>query len=233
MRATGQTRNLKVHSRERGQGGRRAGDPGRMAGRFGRRLAVRAGIWPGKSHSGSGGRRTIPNTESAGAVCCQQHRLLGLRRRPLIIAGLGTPIFAEALAGTLLLIHGGIAQNVGPILEMVTAKYLLRGKEEWEARRAAQDIFRGILARRQERRSGLGRQHNPELGRSVEGDHSLGHQPVYRDDHPRGAGRAGRRLLGFPDARRDVRRRYGLLRRAATADEFQDQIAAIMDALQV
>ena len=39
---------------------------------------------------------------------------------------------------------------------------------------------------------------------------------------------AGRRLLGFPDARRHGRRRHGLLRCAERHDEFQDRIAAIM-----
>ncbi len=39
--------------------------------------------------------------------------------------------FPEALAKSLVLVHGGMAQNVGPILNMVTAKYLLRGPDEW------------------------------------------------------------------------------------------------------
>ncbi len=47
----------------------------------------------------------------------------------------------EVLAQSLVLVHGGMAQNVGPILNMVTAKYLLRGSEEWRARLEALDIF--------------------------------------------------------------------------------------------
>jgi hypothetical protein len=35
------------------------------------------------------------------------------------------------------LVHGGMAQNVGPILEMVTEKYLLRSESEWQGRQAA------------------------------------------------------------------------------------------------
>ena len=31
-----------------------------------------------------------------------------------------------------MLVHGGMAQNVGPILEMVTEKYLLRSEAEWD-----------------------------------------------------------------------------------------------------
>ena len=41
--------------------------------------------------------------------------------------------------------HGGMAQNVGPILEMVTEKYLLREEEEWYARHKAMDILENLL----------------------------------------------------------------------------------------
>ncbi len=54
--------------------------------------------------------------------------------------------FSEALARSLVLVHGGMAQNVGPILNMVTAKYLLRGEAEWRARLDALEIFDEILA---------------------------------------------------------------------------------------
>ena len=40
-----------------------------------------------------------------------------------------------------MLVHGGMAQNVGPILEMVTEKYLLRSPAEWEARKEAIEIL--------------------------------------------------------------------------------------------
>jgi len=53
--------------------------------------------------------------------------------------------FQEALAESLVLVHGGMAQNVGPILNMVTEKYLLRSREEWEARQEALKIFEGIV----------------------------------------------------------------------------------------
>ena len=38
---------------------------------------------------------------------------------------------------SLVLVHGGMAQNVGPVLEMVTEKYLLRERAEWAARAEA------------------------------------------------------------------------------------------------
>jgi len=41
------------------------------------------------------------------------------------------------LQESLVLVHGGMAQDVGPILEMVTEKYLLRSATEWSGRRQA------------------------------------------------------------------------------------------------
>ena len=43
----------------------------------------------------------------------------------------------RALQDSLVLVHGGMAQNVGPILEMVTEKYLLRSGAEWHGRQEA------------------------------------------------------------------------------------------------
>lgn len=54
--------------------------------------------------------------------------------------------FHDALAQSLVLVHGGMAQNVGPILNMVTEKHLLRGREEWAARAEAMEIFDAIVA---------------------------------------------------------------------------------------
>jgi len=62
-----------------------------------------------------------------------RHRLLG-----------GTEISAESLAAlesSLVLTHGGMAQDVGPILEMVTERYLLRSGPEWQARLRAREVF--------------------------------------------------------------------------------------------
>jgi hypothetical protein len=52
----------------------------------------------------------------------------------------------QALQDSLVLVHGGMAQNVGPILEMVTEKYLLRSETEWLARQEGSRIFNDILA---------------------------------------------------------------------------------------
>jgi hypothetical protein len=43
----------------------------------------------------------------------------------------------EKLQQSLVLVHGGMAQDVGPVLEMVTEKYLLRSGPEWLGRKQA------------------------------------------------------------------------------------------------
>lgn len=50
------------------------------------------------------------------------------------------------LQDSLILFHGGMAQNVGPILQQVTEKYLLRADVEWRARKDAIALLREIEA---------------------------------------------------------------------------------------
>ncbi len=52
----------------------------------------------------------------------------------------------ERLQSSLVLVHGGMAQDVGPILEMVTEKYLLRSEAEWAGRQQAMRIYDEIVA---------------------------------------------------------------------------------------
>ena len=52
----------------------------------------------------------------------------------------------QRLQDCLVLVHGGMAQDVGPILEMVTEKYLLRSEAEWQGRQEAIHIFDQIVA---------------------------------------------------------------------------------------
>ncbi|HOT92092.1 MAG TPA: UTP--glucose-1-phosphate uridylyltransferase [Anaerolineae bacterium] len=49
------------------------------------------------------------------------------------------------LQDSLVLVHGGMAQDVGPILEMVTEKYLLRSEAEWIGRQKAMRIYDEIV----------------------------------------------------------------------------------------
>ncbi len=51
----------------------------------------------------------------------------------------------QKLQDSLVIVHGGMAQDVGPILEMVTEKYLLRSKKEWEARQNAISYFDEVV----------------------------------------------------------------------------------------
>src|SRR5438445_9980476 len=67
-----------------------------------------------------------------------QHRILD--------ANDASPETRRKLQDSLVLVHGGMAQNVGPILEMVTEKYLLRSAAEWKARQSMLAILEEILS---------------------------------------------------------------------------------------
>ncbi|EMI42654.1 UTP--glucose-1-phosphate uridylyltransferase [Rhodopirellula sp. SWK7] len=51
----------------------------------------------------------------------------------------------KKLQDSLVLVHGGMAQNVGPILEMVTEHYLVRGDAQWTARKEAMKIYDDVV----------------------------------------------------------------------------------------
>ncbi|TWU45646.1 UTP--glucose-1-phosphate uridylyltransferase [Novipirellula aureliae] len=51
----------------------------------------------------------------------------------------------EKIQQSLVLVHGGMAQNVGPILEMVTEHYLLRSEKEWQGRKEAMLILDEVV----------------------------------------------------------------------------------------
>jgi hypothetical protein len=57
-----------------------------------------------------------------------------------------SPQTRQQICDSFVLVHGGMAQNVGPVLEMVTEKYLLRSEAEWAARQEAIAVLRGIEA---------------------------------------------------------------------------------------
>ena len=75
------------------------------------------------------------------------HRLIDGGGEPSGAPAADHPLaFRDALARSLVLVHGGMAQNVGPILNMVTTKYLLRSDQEWLARHQALRIFDQVLS---------------------------------------------------------------------------------------
>ncbi len=57
-----------------------------------------------------------------------------------------SPETRRRLQESLVLVRGGMAQNVGPILEMVTEKYLLRSDAEWRGRQQAMGILDDIIS---------------------------------------------------------------------------------------
>ena len=56
----------------------------------------------------------------------------------------------QKLQESLVIVHGGMAQDVGPVLEIVTEKYLLRSKNEWEARQNAIFYFDEVVQKLKE-----------------------------------------------------------------------------------
>jgi hypothetical protein len=70
-----------------------------------------------------------------------------LPRHRILDASEVSPETRRRLQDSLVLVHGGMAQDVGPILEMVTEKYLLRSEAEWQGRQDAMRILDEILGR--------------------------------------------------------------------------------------
>ena len=72
----------------------------------------------------------------------------------------------QLLQSSLVLVHGGMAQDVGPILEMVTERYLLRSEKEWIARRQAMGILDDVM---EQLRAGDVRAIGGSTGRNFDG----------------------------------------------------------------
>jgi hypothetical protein len=98
------------------------------------------GVWPGmKLIQGS-----CPPSEGDPEFGVSRGRLLPTHK--ILDLGDASESVRKHLQDSLVLVHGGMAQNVGPILEMVTEKYLLRSEKEWDARQQAMGILEQILA---------------------------------------------------------------------------------------
>ncbi len=139
MRATGQTMALEgIHREEERRLVASRAILGEWIGGSGGGWQDSGGVWPGfKVIYGVPASEGDPEFGISRGCLLPRHRLLGPEDLH--------PEMKERLADSLVLVHGGIAQNVGPILEMVTEKYLLRGRKEWEARQAMRGIFDRIL----------------------------------------------------------------------------------------
>jgi len=139
MRATNQTRTMEgtLSEEERRLVASRA-ILGEWLGGSGGGWQDSGGAWPGfKVIQGVVARTTDPEYGISKGCLLPTHQLL--QEQDL------APDLHENLTRSLVLLHGGMAQNVGPILEMVTEKYLLRSKAEWEARLSMREIFDDIL----------------------------------------------------------------------------------------
>lgn len=140
MRATGQTERLVGAPTE---GERRTAAArailGEWLGGSGGGWQDSGGLWPGaKLIEGQLAQAGDPEFGKSRGRLLPAHRLLG----PGDLAA----DLPERLQQSLVLVHGGMAQDVGPVLEMVTEKYLLRSAAEWRGRRQALQLLEQILA---------------------------------------------------------------------------------------
>ena len=135
----------------------------------------------------------------------------------------------QRLQDSLVLVHGGMAQDVGPILEMVTEKYLLRSEAEWVGRREAIGILDEVLEAL--RRGDIGK-----IGAATQRNFDGPIQTVipwagnlYTDLLIRRAGEAmGRDFLGFWMLGGMAGGGMGFLFAPGSKVEAQERMAAIM-----
>ncbi|MDX2270060.1 MAG: UTP--glucose-1-phosphate uridylyltransferase [Bryobacter sp.] len=96
------------------------------------------GIWPAiKLIEGEAAREGDPEFGLSRGRLLPRHTLLSSEIAPEAQAN---------LEASLVLVHGGMSQDVGPILEMCTERYLLRSAREWQDRQKAMAIFDQLLA---------------------------------------------------------------------------------------
>ncbi|KAG7350936.1 UTP-glucose-1-phosphate uridylyltransferase [Nitzschia inconspicua] len=139
MRATGQTKSIEgsLTEDERRLVAARA-ILGEWLGGSGGGWQDSGGVWPGiKLIQGVKPEEYHPEYGVSRGRLLPVHRQLSDVEAPARLA--------QSLQDHLILVHGGMAQNVGPILEMVTEKYLLREADEWKARHDALRILDDIL----------------------------------------------------------------------------------------
>ncbi|HEY7120025.1 MAG TPA: UTP--glucose-1-phosphate uridylyltransferase, partial [Tepidisphaeraceae bacterium] len=140
MRATGQAKSLtgQLSEPERRLVAARA-ILGEWLGGSGGGWQDSGGVWPGmKLISGAVATPDDPEHGTSRGRLLPNHKILDPTD--------ASEPTRQRLQDSLVLVHGGMAQNVGPILEMVTEKYLLRSEREWRGRQEATHILDQILA---------------------------------------------------------------------------------------
>jgi hypothetical protein len=96
------------------------------------------GIWPGiKLICGTTAQAGDPEFGVSRGRLMPVHHVMGDDE--------ASPQTRQKIQDSLVLVHGGMAQNVGPILEMVTEHYLLRGEHEWAGRAEAMQILDDVV----------------------------------------------------------------------------------------
>lgn len=138
MRATGQIKSLQggLSESERRQVAARA-ILGEWLGGSGGGWQDSGGVWPGiKMIEGQTAGPDDPEFGVSRGRLLPSHRELTLEDV--------SETTRQALHDSFVLVHGGMAQDVGPILRMVTERYLLRSEAEWRARGDAIEIMRQI-----------------------------------------------------------------------------------------
>lgn len=101
------------------------------------------GVWPGmKLIKGVEAQEGDPEYGISKGRLLPQHTILDMK--------MVSPETRQKLQDSLVIVHGGMAQDVGPILEMVTEKYLLRSKKEWLGRQNAIDYFDEVVQKLEE-----------------------------------------------------------------------------------
>ena len=96
------------------------------------------GVWPGiKLIHGVPAEAGDPEHGISRGRLLPNHKIFSLDEVPRAARDL--------LQQSLVLVHGGMAQDVGPILEMVTEKYLLRSETEWAGRKRAIGILDEVV----------------------------------------------------------------------------------------
>ncbi|TWU04247.1 UTP--glucose-1-phosphate uridylyltransferase [Stieleria varia] len=96
------------------------------------------GVWPGiKLIEGTTAEPGDPEYGISRGRLMPVHKVLGPQD--------ASPETRQKLQDSLVLVHGGMAQNVGPILEMVTEHYLLRSEREWAGRAEAMKVLDEVV----------------------------------------------------------------------------------------
>ncbi|MFN0068251.1 MAG: transposase, partial [Limisphaerales bacterium] len=97
------------------------------------------GVWPGiKLITGAPATADDPESGISRGRLMPRHHVFSREEIP--------ESARQALMDSLVVVHGGMAQNVGPILEMVTEKYLLRSAAEWRGRQEALGVLDEVIA---------------------------------------------------------------------------------------